>query len=66
MMIDIEKIERIKLEPGDVLHVKSDTHLSSLDVERIHKQMKELFPNNKFFISDISTRLSFCEVITND
>lgn len=52
MLIDITKIERIKLEPGEAIHVKAGVVLSNAQITGINDIFVDLFPGNKVVISD--------------
>jgi hypothetical protein len=65
MLVDITKIERIKLEPGEVLHVKCGSIITEAQVMEIHKVIKERFPNNKAFLSDASVDLTMQAINPN-
>ncbi len=52
MVIDIEKIERIDLNAGEVLHVKSVGLLSCQQREYIYDLFKAVLPDNEVLISD--------------
>ncbi len=58
MMIDIEKIERLELKPGEVLHVKAGVRLTSNQTNAAYSTFRSLFPNNKVFISDQASDIS--------
>jgi hypothetical protein len=58
MMIDITKIERIKLEPGEVLHVKCGEALTQSQAILIHKTFNKAFPTTEILISDAAADIS--------
>lgn len=43
----ITKIERLQLQPGDLIVIKSKYVLSAQAVDNLTKSVKEIFPNNE-------------------
>ena len=54
----IQDVQRLRLEPGDTLVFLSDLRLSSSSKERIAKQLKEVFPDNRVIVLDSGARLA--------
>lgn len=50
--------ERIKLEPGEVLHINLEKQLPVESLEDISTWMKDAFPNNKVFVTHGNVQLT--------
>jgi hypothetical protein len=64
--LDISKIERIKLEPGEVLHVKFGVPLNDDQSQFIGDMFTKLFPNTRTFISDALVDVIKIEAIKDE
>lgn len=51
-MSDKYKIETFNLEDGDVLILHVSEYCDISDIQVIHKEMSQLFPNNKILIAN--------------
>ena len=48
---DISAIERIKLDPGEVLHIKFSNVVDQEELGYANELFGKMFPDNKFFFS---------------
>jgi len=55
--ITIKDLQRVKLEPGDVLVVRAPGHLPPEAQGRIFQQLKNLFPDNQVLVLEAGLEL---------
>ena len=60
-LIEIKDIQRVKLEPGDVLVVRYERPMSIEMAQRIKDRIRRVFPNNDVLVFDRNPTLSVIE-----
>lgn len=59
--LPIRDIQRVRLEPGDVLVVRYDCIITVEAHDRIKRQLSGAFPNNRVLVFDSNPQLSVIE-----
>jgi hypothetical protein len=55
---EIQDVQRVRLEPGDVLVVRYDGILASSAKDRVAQQFETLFPDHKVIVMDGGPKVS--------
>ena len=65
MKIDIEELKKVKIDPDDVLIVKSKESLFPTQREKIATTINKILPNNKIIVLDCDLELILAKMRKN-